>query len=216
MRDHGCCLTPILQGRRFFFEMWRLNFLVIRVCYVSRSNTLKSWILKKSHAWVLSTVINYTHPARAEITGIWQRIEFFVVKYWHWVKSEANIPKRLRILRTPLCINIWNRKVDFKIASAACAWGSYSKLWHMRVWGHFGAHHRPYSPVVVFTWPMKWFCIVFGCGTCPCHPKLACATTEMWPPGTLNLKIHFTISNIDARKKLKIWACVEFQGASVS
>ena len=28
-------------------------------------------------------------------------------------------------------------------------------------------------------------------------------------------KIHFPISNIDARKKLKIWACVEFQGTSV-
>ena len=47
-----------------------------------------------------------------------------------------------------------------------------------------------------------------------CHPKLAYATTEMWPPGKLNLKIHFTISNLDARKKLNIWACVDIQGAS--
>ena len=85
--------------------------------------------------------------------------------------------------------------------------GSRSKLWRMRVWGHFGAHHRPYPPIVVFTWPIKWFCIVFGCGTRPCHPKLAYATTAvklMWLPGTLNLKLHSTISNIDARKKLDI------------
>ena len=32
---------------------------------------------------------------------------------------------------------------------------------------------------------------------------------------TCNLKIHFLISNLDARKKLNIWAHVEFQGASV-
>ena len=104
MRDHAWCLTPILQGSRDFLEMWRLNFLVPRVCYVSRPNTLKSWILKKSNGWVLSTVINYTHPARAEITGIWQGIESFVVKYWHWVKSEASIPMRLGILRTPVSL----------------------------------------------------------------------------------------------------------------
>ena len=30
-----------------------------------------------------------------------------------------------------------------------------------------------------------------------------------------NLKIHFQTSNLDARKKLNIWAHVEFQGASV-
>ena len=104
MRDHGCCLTPILQGRRGFLEMWCLDFLVIRVCYVSRSKTLKSWILKKSNDWVLSTVINYTHPARAEITGILQGIESFVVKYWYWVKSEASIPKRLGILCALMCL----------------------------------------------------------------------------------------------------------------
>ena len=110
MRDHASCLTPILQGRRVFLEMWRLNFLVSRVCYVSRSNTLKSRILKKSHGWVLSTAINYTHPVRAEITGIWQGIESFVVEYWHWVKSEANIPKRLEILRTPISlVSFWHQ-----------------------------------------------------------------------------------------------------------
>ena len=41
---------------------------------------------------------------------------------------------------------------------------------------------------------------------------------EMWPPDTRwtpNLKIHFPISNIDARKKLNVWAHAEFQGASV-
>ena len=104
IRDHAWCLTPILQGRRGFLEMWGSDFLVIRVCYASRSKSLRSWILKKSDGWVLSTVINYTHPARAEITGIWQGIDFFVVKYWHWVKSEANVPKHLEILRTPICL----------------------------------------------------------------------------------------------------------------
>ena len=41
---------------------------------------------------------------------------------------------------------------------------------------------------------------------------------EMWPQThveLLTLKIHFPISNIDARKKLNIWAHVEFQGTSV-
>ena len=71
MRDYAWCLTPTLQGRRIFLEMWWLNFLVIRVCYVSRPNAIKYWILKKSHDWVLSTVINCTHPARAEITWLW-------------------------------------------------------------------------------------------------------------------------------------------------
>ena len=32
---------------------------------------------------------------------------------------------------------------------------------------------------------------------------------------TCNLKIHFLISNLDARKKLNIWAHAEFQAASV-
>ena len=104
MRDHGWCLTPILQDMRGFLETWPLQFLVIRVGCVSRSNPLKSWILKKSNVWVLSTVINYTHPARAEITGIWQRIECFVFKYRHWVKPEANIPNRLGILRTRISL----------------------------------------------------------------------------------------------------------------
>ena len=107
MRDHAWCLTPILQGSRDFLEVWRLNFIVTRVCYIMYQGQIpliKSWILKKSHDWVLSNIINYTHPARAEITGIWQGIEFFVVKYWHWVKSEASIPKRLGILRTPVCL----------------------------------------------------------------------------------------------------------------
>ena len=104
MRDHRCCLTPILQGRRFFLEMWQLDFLVIRLCYVSRSKTLKSWILKKSNGWVLSTAIKRTHSTRAGITRILQGIEFFVVKYWYWVKSEANLPKRLGILRALICL----------------------------------------------------------------------------------------------------------------
>ena len=45
MRDHACCLTPILQGRRVFLKVWRLDFLVIRVCYVSVFEIGK-WILR--------------------------------------------------------------------------------------------------------------------------------------------------------------------------
>ena len=107
MRDHGLCLIPILQGRRVFLEMWGFDFLVTIVCCVSRSNTLKSWISKKSHGPILSNAIKRSPPrelAIAGITGIWQGIESFVVKYWHWVKSEANIPKRLGILRALICL----------------------------------------------------------------------------------------------------------------
>ena len=115
-------------------------------------------------------------------------------------------------------IGKWNLRLPVQHVSGG---HNHSKLWHMRVWGHFGAHHRAYSPIVVLTWPMKWFRIALGCGTCPCHPKLAYATTEMWPPDTRarwtpNLEIHFLISNIDARKKLNTWAHVEPQGASVN
>ena len=67
MRDHGSLLTPIWQGRRGFLEMWRLDFLVIRVCYVSRSKALKSWILKKSNCWVLSTATNLTTHTPREL-----------------------------------------------------------------------------------------------------------------------------------------------------
>jgi hypothetical protein len=96
------CLM-FVQGRRVFLKVWRLNFLVIKVCYASRPNNFKSWILKKSHGWVLSTVIKRTYLTRAGITRIWQGIEFFVVKYWYWVKSEANKPERLEILRALIC-----------------------------------------------------------------------------------------------------------------
>ena len=104
MRDHASCLTPILQGRRVFLKVWWLDFLVIRVCYVSRSKTLKSWISKRSNGSILSTAIKRTYFTRAGITRILQGIESFVVKYWHWVKSEANIPKRLGILRALICL----------------------------------------------------------------------------------------------------------------
>ena len=57
-----------VRGRAQFLNMWRLNFLVIGVCHVSRTNALKSWILKKSHVWVLSTTIKRTYLPRAGIT----------------------------------------------------------------------------------------------------------------------------------------------------
>ena len=107
MRDHASCLTPILQGRALFLEVWRVDFLVIRVCYVSRSNTLKSWILEKVHDSILSTAIYHTHFKRAGITGIWRGIEFFIWRYPHWVKSEANIPNRLGILRALMYLFVW-------------------------------------------------------------------------------------------------------------
>ena len=44
-------------------------------------NHPKTGILKKLNGGVLSTAINYKHPARAGITGILQDIDFFVVKY---------------------------------------------------------------------------------------------------------------------------------------
>ena len=96
-----------MRGRRVFLKMWRVDFLVIRVCYVSRSNTLKSWILEKFHDSILSTAIQHTHFKRAGITRIWRGIEFFIWRYPHWVKSEANIPNRLGILRAPICLVFW-------------------------------------------------------------------------------------------------------------
>ena len=59
------------MGRAPFFEMWCIDFLVIRVCYVSRSNTLKSWISEKVHGWFLSTDTKRTRSKRVEIAGMW-------------------------------------------------------------------------------------------------------------------------------------------------
>jgi hypothetical protein len=43
-----------------------MNSLVIRKCYASRSNTLKSWILEKVNGWLLSTAIKHAHFKRGE------------------------------------------------------------------------------------------------------------------------------------------------------
>ena len=143
MRDHASCLTPILQGRALFLEVWRVDFLVIRVCYVSRSNTLKSWILEKVHDSILSTAIYHTHFKRAGITGIWRGIEFFIWRYPHWVKSEANIPNRLGILRAPIylvfCLhNYLTFESGFVIFKFQCVRGSHlqhiSSVWLMWKW----------------------------------------------------------------------------------
>ena len=71
MRDRGSDLTPILQGRAGFLEMWWPDFLVIRVCYVSRSTTLKSWVSKRVYCWFLSTATKRTYSKRVEIARIW-------------------------------------------------------------------------------------------------------------------------------------------------
>ena len=115
-------------------------------------------------------------------------------------------------------INIWNRNVDFKIAIAQ----------HMRMCLGVIFQVVAYACLRSF-WCTPSFILAqcsryltnelilhcFGWGTCPCYPKLVYATTEMWHPGTLNLQIHFTISNLNARRKLKMWACEGSQGASV-
>ena len=76
----------------------------IRVWYVSRPNTLKSWISEKIIVAFLRSRAFHAHFSRAGIMGIWRGIEFFIWRYPHWVKSEANIPKRLGILRAPICL----------------------------------------------------------------------------------------------------------------
>ena len=51
----------VLRGKSGFLEVWQLDFLVTRACYVSWSKTLKSWILKKSHVSILSINCYQTH-----------------------------------------------------------------------------------------------------------------------------------------------------------
>ena len=101
---HARPRCAFVRGKANFLKVWGLNFLVIRVCYVSRSDSLKSWILTKSHDSILRTAINCTHFTRAGITGILQGIEFCVVKYWHWVRFEDMLPMHLGILRALICL----------------------------------------------------------------------------------------------------------------
>ena len=61
----------ICMGRAPFLELWRLDFLVIRVCYVSRSNTLKSWVSEIVNDRFLSTDVKRTYSKRVEIVGKW-------------------------------------------------------------------------------------------------------------------------------------------------
>ena len=73
------------------------------------------------------------------------------------------------------------------------------------------AHTRPLRSLLD-----QWsdFALVSGAAHARATPNLHMLQLKC-DPGKLNLNIHFTISNRDARKKLNIWACVEFQGASV-
>ena len=85
---------------------------------------------------------------------------------------------------------------------STCVWGSHSKLW---LWFNV-CLNATFQVVVVVERVSGGHIPSCGCGC------------GMWPPDTRwtpNLKIHFPISNIGARKKLNIWAHAEFQGASV-
>ena len=78
-----------------------------RLCYVSRSNTLKSWISERFIVGFLRYHLFNICFTRAGITWIWRGIEFSIWRYWHWVNSEANIPNRLGVLRAPICLVFW-------------------------------------------------------------------------------------------------------------
>ena len=114
--------------------------------------------------------------------------------------------------------------MDFKVGSSTCVWGSHfscsmhaSLGWHGHV-PHPKAMRNHFIGQVKTTMGecVRW-----------CTPKWpqtrikhAYATTWNVTPRpdtccTSNLEIHFPISSIDARKKLKTWACVGIQGASM-
>ena len=60
MRDRAVHLTPILQGRALFLKMWWLDFLVIRVCYVSRSNLDFGSLTIKTLLQKLPSIMKYS------------------------------------------------------------------------------------------------------------------------------------------------------------
>ena len=94
-----------------------------------------------------------------------------------------------------------------------------SKLQHVRVLGMSGMRGTPEErPIVsIDTWRPQW--VAVGCHACLTYPKHAHATISIHPYNThtaqKKTQIHFLISNLDARKKLNIWAYAQFQGASV-
>ena len=99
----ACTIRPPVRcSSSIYLKLLPIVCPAIRVWYVSRPNTLKSWISEKIIVAFLRSRAFHTHFSRAGIMGIWRGIEFFIWRYPHWVKSEANIPKRLGILRAPI------------------------------------------------------------------------------------------------------------------
>ena len=64
---HARSYLTFVQGRAPFLEMRRSDFLVISVWYVSRSNTLKSWVSEIVNDWFLSTDTKRTYLAGVKI-----------------------------------------------------------------------------------------------------------------------------------------------------
>ena len=107
-QDSACTIRPPVRcSSSIYLKLLPIVCLAIRVWYVSRPNTLKSWISEKIIVAFLRSRAFHAHFSRAGIMGIWRGIGFFIWRYPHWVKSEANIPNRLGILRALIYLVFW-------------------------------------------------------------------------------------------------------------
>ena len=220
MQDHAWCLTPMLQGSRDSLEVWSLNFLVMRVWYVSRSNTLDLKEISQlsfEHCYQLHTPRESWNHRNMHMAGhrIFRCQILTLSKVWGkrteapWNPTHAHMFSFF--LASRIEIGKWILRLPVQHVSGGHIPSCNSSICVFEViLVRTIAHTRP-------LWFLLDQCSDFALFSVarPCHPKLARATTEMWPPGKLKFKIHFTISNLDARKKLNTWTCVEFQGTSV-
>ena len=97
-------LAPLYVAKYEYLLIRTPESIELRVCWVSRSETLKSWSSKTFIIVILRSRSFSVSFSKAGITGILQCIEIFVWKYRHWVKSESSIPTRLVILRAVICL----------------------------------------------------------------------------------------------------------------
>ena len=109
--------------------------------------------------------------------------------------------------------------MDFKITSVVCLLYSCIEIVDCACFGYARHAWHPRTTRNRFYRHMKASMGHCGVSYMPGEPKTRTIykfdTNVYRTYNTFNLEIHFPISNLDARKKLSIWAYAQFQGASV-
>ena len=148
-------IPPMKRSKSNYLKILSNDFLVIRVCYVSRSNTLKSWISERIIIAFLRSRAFHTHFSRAEITGICMNM----VGYWIFRMKISTLSQiwgqHTEAPWNSTCAHMFS----FFLASRFEVWKwilrlqvqrvSFAKLWHVRVLGTPGMRDTPEQRAIV-------------------------------------------------------------------